>query len=184
MTGEISQHGNPHPGRCRRLRRTSRSNRRPRSPETAASDQPDGATTVVKAPQNGGADEINTADIQDAHVTLPEGMTLNPSAANGLEACTPARSRSARRTRSPVRRPRGSERSRSKPTCRPVRSRAAYISAARAVARSRVPRTRSTWTPRAPRRVRQADRVWSPRTRARAGWKRLSWTTHSSRSAN
>lgn len=59
-------------------------------PGTAGSDQPDGATTVVKVPQNAGASEINTADIRDAHVTLPEGMTLNPSAAHGLAACTAA----------------------------------------------------------------------------------------------
>jgi len=57
-------------------------------PETAASDQPDGATTVVKVPQN--ATKTNTSDIQDAHVILPEGMTLNPPAANGLGVCTPA----------------------------------------------------------------------------------------------
>jgi hypothetical protein len=56
-------------------------------PETAASDQPDGATTVVTVPQN--ATKTNTADIQDAHVILPEGMTLNPPAANGLGVCTP-----------------------------------------------------------------------------------------------
>jgi hypothetical protein len=58
------------------------------SPETSQSDTPDGATTVVKVPQNVGAEDINTADIQDAHVTLPEGLTLNPAAAHGLEACT------------------------------------------------------------------------------------------------
>ena len=42
-------------------------------PELAASgsDQPDGATTVVDVKQNTGAEEINTADIQNAHVTLP-----------------------------------------------------------------------------------------------------------------
>jgi hypothetical protein len=57
---------------------------------TSASDQPDGATTIVKVPQKAGSTEINTADIKDAHVTLPEGMTLNPPAANGLDACTPA----------------------------------------------------------------------------------------------
>jgi hypothetical protein len=56
--------------------------------ETPTSDTPDGATTIVKAPQNAGEHEINTAAIQDAHVTLPEGMTLNPSAAHGLQACT------------------------------------------------------------------------------------------------
>jgi hypothetical protein len=59
-------------------------------PETAQSDQPNGATTEVLVPQNAGAKEINTADIKDAHVTLPEGMTLNPSAAHGLEACSPS----------------------------------------------------------------------------------------------
>jgi hypothetical protein len=60
-------------------------------PETAtSSDQPDGATTVVKVPQKVGSGEINTADIQDAHVTLPEGLTLNPPAAQGLGVCTAA----------------------------------------------------------------------------------------------
>jgi hypothetical protein len=57
---------------------------------TKTSDSPDGATTIVKVPQKAGAGEINTADIKDAHVTLPEGMTLNPPAANGLETCAPS----------------------------------------------------------------------------------------------
>ncbi len=56
--------------------------------ETPASDTPDGATTTVKVPQNAGEEEINTSAIDDARVTLPEGMTLNPSAAHGLQACT------------------------------------------------------------------------------------------------
>ncbi len=60
------------------------------TPETAQSDAPDGASTEVKVPQHAGATEINTADIRDAHVTLPEGLTLNPSAARGLQACTAA----------------------------------------------------------------------------------------------
>jgi hypothetical protein len=58
--------------------------------EPTTYDQPDGATTVVKVPQNVGANQINTADIKDAHVTLPEGLTLNPAAAHELQACTPA----------------------------------------------------------------------------------------------
>jgi hypothetical protein len=59
-------------------------------PETAQSDEPDGVSTEVKVPQHAGAGEINTADIRDAHVTLPEGLTLNPAAARGLQACTAA----------------------------------------------------------------------------------------------
>jgi hypothetical protein len=51
-------------------------------------DSPDGLTTDVKVPQF--AKSINTADIQNAQVTLPEGLTLNPSAAHGLAACTQA----------------------------------------------------------------------------------------------
>jgi hypothetical protein len=56
--------------------------------EPSQYDSPDGAVTVLKVPQQGNGGEINTADIKDAHVTLPEGLTLNPSAAHGLEACT------------------------------------------------------------------------------------------------
>jgi hypothetical protein len=59
-------------------------------PETSQSDQPDGATTEVRVPQKAGPEEINTADIKDAHVTLPEGLTLNSAAARGLKACTSA----------------------------------------------------------------------------------------------
>lgn len=58
--------------------------------ETTQSDAPDGASIEVKAPQQAGGEEIDTADIRDAHVTLPEGMTLNPAAARGLQACTAA----------------------------------------------------------------------------------------------
>jgi hypothetical protein len=63
------------------------------TPETSQSDEPDGAVTEVKVPQKAGPEEINTADIKDAHVTLPEGLTLNSAAARGLKACTPAQIR-------------------------------------------------------------------------------------------
>lgn len=58
------------------------------TPETSQYDTPDGAVTEVKVPQNEKSNEINTADIDDAHLTLPEGLTLNPAAAQGLQACT------------------------------------------------------------------------------------------------
>jgi hypothetical protein len=58
------------------------------APETSQYDTPDGITTDVHVPQFEKANQLNTADINDAHVTLPEGLTLNPSAVNGLQACT------------------------------------------------------------------------------------------------
>lgn len=57
------------------------------SPETAQYDSPDGVRTEVKVPQF--ATSTNTADIKDAKVVLPEGLTLNPSAAHGLSTCSP-----------------------------------------------------------------------------------------------
>jgi len=78
-------------------------------PEAGAGSQPDapdGATTVVQVPQKVKATEINTSDIRDARVTLPEGLTLNPAAAHGLEACSAAQIGIG--TRNPVSCPAGS----------------------------------------------------------------------------
>src|SRR6185312_5242374 len=77
------------------------------APEVSTYDTPDGVTTDVHVPQNEKSSEINTADIADAHVTLPEGLTLNPSAAHGLEACTQAQL--GKGTRNPVACPAGSK---------------------------------------------------------------------------
>lgn len=151
---------------------------------TAGSDEPDGATTVVKAPQNAGASDINTADIQDAHVTLPEGLTLNPSAAHELGYVLGWRSRSARRIQWNVRPPPESERSRSKPTCPRVRSRVPCIWAVPPANRSKALRTRSTSMPRATWVCPSGLMVRSTRTRAQADWKPRSRTTPSFRSAN
>ena len=53
-------------------------------PETSASDKPDGITTVVTAAHPKEISEPDTADLSTAKVILPEGMTMNPSAAAGL----------------------------------------------------------------------------------------------------
>jgi len=54
---------------------------------TTTSDQPNELTAEVSVPN------VPTANAQsqlkEAKITLPEGLTLNPSAAHGLEACTP-----------------------------------------------------------------------------------------------
>jgi hypothetical protein len=59
-------------------------------PATTQSDAPDGATVKVEVPQNTEAESIDSSMLRDAYVSLPEGMTLNPAAASGLEACTNA----------------------------------------------------------------------------------------------
>jgi hypothetical protein len=60
---------------------------------TTQSDLPDGLTTELALPHAAGSNEIDSSQLKTASFTLPEGMTLNPSAANGLEACTPAQAR-------------------------------------------------------------------------------------------
>jgi hypothetical protein len=61
------------------------------APETSQSDQPDGVSADLHIPQlTDEPSKPNSPDVQTAEVTLPEGMTLNPSAANGLQACSNA----------------------------------------------------------------------------------------------
>ena len=61
------------------------------TPETSQSDQPDGVSVGLHVPQPlSEPSKPDSPDVQNAEVTLPEGMTLNPSAANGLEACSSA----------------------------------------------------------------------------------------------
>jgi hypothetical protein len=58
-------------------------------PTTGVTDSPSGLDLDVGAPQNLEPDELATAQLRDATLTLPEGLVVNPSAADGLEACTP-----------------------------------------------------------------------------------------------
>ena len=60
------------------------------TPSVTASDQPTGARIETALEQKPSASEVDVSDLKEAHVLLPEGLTLNPSAAAGLEACTPA----------------------------------------------------------------------------------------------
>jgi hypothetical protein len=59
------------------------------TPETTQSDQPDGVSADLHVPQATLQPSIpNSPDVQGAQVTLPEGISLDPSAAGGLQACT------------------------------------------------------------------------------------------------
>lgn len=62
---------------------------KPTSPVAGA---PTGLEVELRVPQDGLDDPraLASAHLKRARVTLPEGMTVSPSAANGLEACRPA----------------------------------------------------------------------------------------------
>ncbi len=62
------------------------------TPSTTASDQPDGISATAGLTRHP-SEEIDSAQLKTAAIKLPEGMTLNPSAAAGLTACTPAQAR-------------------------------------------------------------------------------------------
>ncbi|HEX3519146.1 MAG TPA: hypothetical protein VHT29_08955 [Solirubrobacteraceae bacterium] len=62
-------------------------------PGESGHDEPDGITTEVGVAQHSGAEELNGSQLKTAVIKLPEGMTLNPSAAAGLTACTPNQAR-------------------------------------------------------------------------------------------
>jgi hypothetical protein len=63
------------------------------APGEGNSDEPDGISTSVGLTRHPGAAEIDSSQLKIAAVKLPAGMTLNPSAAAGLTACTPAQAR-------------------------------------------------------------------------------------------
>ena len=77
------------------------------TPTTSQSDAPDGVTVKVEVPQSTDPESVDTSMLEDARVALPEGLTLNPSAANGLQACTDAQF--GKGTTNPVSCPAGSQ---------------------------------------------------------------------------
>ncbi|MGN6203154.1 MAG: hypothetical protein ACTHNY_12220, partial [Solirubrobacterales bacterium] len=69
-------------------------------PRTNAVDSPAGVNTELKIPIEENADGQETSTVRTAKVTLPQGMGLNPSAANGLASCNPQQF--GKGTRNPV----------------------------------------------------------------------------------
>ncbi|HTT93886.1 MAG TPA: hypothetical protein VMF55_04390 [Solirubrobacterales bacterium] len=58
-------------------------------PTTDRADSPSGLEVDLAMAQDEDPHGRATAALRDAHVTLPEGLVVNPSSANGLEACAP-----------------------------------------------------------------------------------------------
>lgn len=69
-------------------------------PQTPQTDSPSGASVTVNLPEITGPLNKAQSHVRSAKVTLPAGMGLNPSAANGLVACTEAQF--GKGTRNPV----------------------------------------------------------------------------------
>jgi hypothetical protein len=57
-------------------------------PDTSAADSPSGITVNLTVPQNEAPNGLASSEMRNAVVTLPEGVTVNPASANGLQACS------------------------------------------------------------------------------------------------
>ncbi|WP_022930364.1 hypothetical protein [Patulibacter americanus] len=59
-------------------------------PSSMQNDAPVPLSVALDIPQTEDTNVLGTSHVDDVSVTLPPGMTISPSAANGLEACTDA----------------------------------------------------------------------------------------------
>jgi hypothetical protein len=59
-------------------------------PTSTRADSPTGLEFDLSVPQSEVANGLSTAHVRDVSVTLPEGMSVSPSAAGGLAACSDA----------------------------------------------------------------------------------------------
>jgi hypothetical protein len=57
-------------------------------PDTLKAGAPAGYTFDLNVPQNENPDAVSTPAVKDVRLTMPEGVALSPSAANGLVACS------------------------------------------------------------------------------------------------
>lgn len=58
-------------------------------PDTLVADEPVGLDANVNVPLNEAPDATATPQVRNATVTLPEGMSVNPGAVDGIKACEP-----------------------------------------------------------------------------------------------
>lgn len=59
-------------------------------PDTSAAASPSGVDVELSVPQNANPTGLAEANLRTAEVRLPPGLTVNPSSADGLAACSPA----------------------------------------------------------------------------------------------
>ncbi len=59
-------------------------------PDTTQADEPTGLAVDLSVPQNPDPHGLATPPVKDVTVTLPAGVSLSPSAGDGLQACTEA----------------------------------------------------------------------------------------------
>lgn len=59
-------------------------------PETSAADSPTGLHVEIAFPQSENTEGRATANLKDTVLTLPSGLAVNPSAADGMAACSSA----------------------------------------------------------------------------------------------
>jgi uncharacterized repeat protein (TIGR01451 family) len=59
-------------------------------PTGTAANSPTGVNVKMSVPQNKAPEGLGAADVKKVIVTLPEGMAINPSAADGLQVCDDA----------------------------------------------------------------------------------------------
>jgi hypothetical protein len=59
-------------------------------PDSTSADSASGLDVEIKVPQSTDPDTLATPPLKKGVVTLPQGITVNPSAADGLASCSPA----------------------------------------------------------------------------------------------
>lgn len=60
------------------------------SPESRAADSPTGLKVDLHVPQDESYEHLAESNLKDARVVLPTGISVDPSSANGLGACSPS----------------------------------------------------------------------------------------------
>ena len=71
-------------------------------PTTVQAETPSGLEVSVSMPQDDNPDGLAQADVRKAVVTLPQGLTVNPSQAEGLGVCSPTQFESTELSSNPT----------------------------------------------------------------------------------